>query len=141
MSTRGTVAVLLPNGRVRSVYVHFDSYLVGVGKTLLMHWNSFELAKKLTSLGSISILGERLEPIGEHSFKNPEIGTCVIYGRDRGDKKYTKPFTYSSIEMYRYEGNFQEYNYIFAEGEWMVSLPNESKIYWQTLKEFFDKEI
>ncbi len=119
MATRSTIAVVLPNGSIRSVYVHFDGYISGVGKTLLSHWNSQELAEKITSIGDMSILGERINPIGEHSFDKPELGTCLLYGRDRG-KTDSNPITYISLNDYYISNNKEEYNYLFFDNCWHV---------------------
>ena len=38
------------------------------------------------SLGNLSYLDKKLEPSGPHSFRDPESGVSVAYGRDRGEK-------------------------------------------------------
>lgn len=116
MSTRCRISVVLTDGSIRSVYCHFDSYLMGVGRTLLLHYNSQELAERITSFGAISILGQRIDPIGNHTFKTPESGTCVFYTRDRGDPMLFKHF--KSESDYNISELHQDYNYVFFDNSW-----------------------
>ena len=98
MSTRSLIAMENSGGTVSSIYCHFDGYIAGVGKTLQEHYTEREVVKQLIALGSISSLGERLVPIGSHSFEDQEEGTTVAYHRDRGEEwKGTKP----SIPAYK----------------------------------------
>ena len=120
MSTRGTIAVVLPDGQVRSIYVHFDSYLMGVGRTLLLFWDSQELAELITSIGDMSVLGERIVPIGIHTANYPESGTCLFFGRDCGEND-VNPITWISLAEYNLTNQFEEYNYLFFNGAWHVS--------------------
>lgn len=57
MSTRGRIGMKLPDGKIKSIYVHFDSYPEGVGKILTNHYNDPEKVKALVELGDISVLG------------------------------------------------------------------------------------
>jgi len=85
-STRSRVGMLNPDGTITSIYVHYDGYIDGVGKTLKQHYKNPVLVKKMMSLGDASFLEPKLDPSGEHSFNNPEKGVTVFYGRDRGEK-------------------------------------------------------
>lgn len=85
MSTNASVAIELPNGRYRSVYVHFDGGPNDLGATLRAHYHTEELASALIDLGNLSEVNERLTPSGPHSWADPERGVCVAYGRDRGE--------------------------------------------------------
>jgi len=119
MATRSTIAVHHANGTISQVYCHWDGYLDHVGRLLVQHYNSQPLAEMLVNGGSISSLGERIEPIGEHSFDNSEKGTTVFYCRDRGEEL--------TVEMYRDAADYrcnamqEEYNYIFANGVWHLA--------------------
>jgi len=85
MSTRSLINVQCLDGKIRSIYVHFDgdSHL----ETLQKYYNTQDQAELLVSLGDLSILAERIAPkMGEnHSFDNPIKGICVAYYRDRGE--------------------------------------------------------
>jgi len=115
MSTNASIAVEHKDGSVSVVYLHYDGSVNWAGKTLLKHYNSLELAEQLVALGDMSVLGERIEPIGEHTFTNPESGTTVYYNRDRGED--TVIDHYDSIEDYLKNNIQEEYNYIFTEGD------------------------
>lgn len=85
MSTRS--AIIMKQGDIYvGIYCHYDGYPEGVGKVLLEHYSDPEKVARLIALGSISSLGERVEPLGEHSFDAPEEGTTVAYHRDRGEE-------------------------------------------------------
>ena len=79
MATRSTIAVMHEDGTISQVYCHYDGYVQGVGKTLVEHYNTSELAEKLVSHGSISALYKRIDPTGTHSFTEREAGTTLFY--------------------------------------------------------------
>ena len=41
MSTRSYIGIELPDWKVKSIYVHSDGYISGVGKTLVDNYNTF----------------------------------------------------------------------------------------------------
>lgn len=134
MSTHATISVQHNDNTVSTIYLHSDGYINYTGVNLVKHYNSLELAEQLISGGDISVLGERIDPIGEHSFDNRENGTTVYYKRDRGESN-VEPQKYSDIEFYQLSGEPEEFNYIFTEGDdtngnrvtgWFVSF-GESK--------------
>ena len=49
MSTNSVVAYLREDGSIVSSYIHYDGYETGVGMTLLEHYNSDELAERVSS--------------------------------------------------------------------------------------------
>lgn len=83
MATRCNIIAHLSDGTFRSIYVHFDGYPEGVGKTLLEHYNTQADAEKVTSLGALSILAQSCECPPGHTFKTPVGGFSVAYHRDR----------------------------------------------------------
>lgn len=120
MSTRSTIAVVRADGSVKSVYCHWDGYLKHNGQVLLDGYNSQELAEKVTSLGDISFLDERYDPIGEHSFDNPEDGTTILYGRDRGEIGVTAD-SFWDINEYHSKNEHQGFDYLYKDGQWTVN--------------------
>ena len=120
MATRSTITVVNPDDTVSQIYCHFDGYPAHNGVLLKEFYNTLELAQELVSLGDLSVLAERIHPEGDHTFEAPEDGTCVFYGRDRGESD-TEPSHYPNFEMYRLSGDSQEYNYILRnDGKWYV---------------------
>lgn len=104
---------------VKSIYCHFDGYPEGVGQKLMDHYQDREKVEKLIELGAISYLEARVEPIGPHSFDEPEKGTVVAYHRDRGEE-YFEPRVDASVPMF-VASDVEAFGYIFTEeGEWLV---------------------
>jgi hypothetical protein len=136
MATRSRIGYTMKSGMIRHIYVHWDGYPDGVGKTLYQHYDTYGKIKQLIDLGDISQLGEE---IGEmHNFedrlntspKDIESGKVKVpwkdswtlaYGRDRGEKK-TKPKVSKTRASYGDTSkNWDiEYFYLFDEGEWYV---------------------
>lgn len=119
MATRSRIAIEQADGTVKSVYCHWDGYPKGNGRTLVEHYTDRAKVEALIALGDISILGERVEPIGEHSFNQPEDGTTVAYHRDRKES-FNRPRVDTCIQDFE-ESDVEEFGYLFtASGEWMM---------------------
>ena len=106
MSTHASIIVEFPDrGIYKSIYVHFDGYLSGVGHTLFKHYNSFEKAKELVELGDCSVL-------------KSTVGASVFYNRDRNeDWEDVKPLIAEGL----HEANKQQdYDYVFKEDAWWL---------------------
>lgn len=123
MSTNAGIHYVKGN-RLYTIYSHYDGYLDYVGRILHTHYRDEKKVQRLINLGDISILGERVEPIGEHSFDKAENGTTVAYHRDRGEplNKDTRVIDEGNTldtliyvsDLYGYE---YEYNYVYVEHE------------------------
>ena len=92
MSTPSFIGILYEEGIIKFVYCHSDGYPSYLGRMLLTHYNTPELATALVDLGSLSMVRERLAPDeGEtHGFDapvrhGPKGGITTAYHRDRGD--------------------------------------------------------
>ena len=111
MSTRSLIAIELPDGKVKSIYVHSDGYVEGNGKLLVDHYATYDKAIKLFDYGDCSYLGET-------------TNECSFYQRDwdRGDKCPTATYNNEYCLMYENSGaTMIEYIYIYKGGEWHVS--------------------
>ena len=62
MSTPSFIGILYEEGINKFVYCHSDGYPSYLGKMLLEHYNTPELATALVDLGSLSMVRERLAP-------------------------------------------------------------------------------
>jgi hypothetical protein len=121
MATRSRIGIEQADGTVKSIYCHWDGYPKGVGKILVEHYLMRDKVESLMALGSISTLGEQVEPTGrvDHTFELPEDGITVAYHRDRGEDldparvdKSLNDFLQSDVE---------EFGYVFTQyGEWML---------------------
>ena len=133
MATRSTIAFTRGNGIILQVYCHWDGYISYNGKLLQEFYNGLELADELVSLGDISSLGKYIIPTGDtHDFNNPEEDCTVYYGRDRGETM-VQPRVFDDFDDYVKNARFQEFNYIWRNGEWLVSEDNNCK--WRKVSE------
>ena len=72
MATRSNIAYKTAEGKIRSVYCHWDGYPAYNGEVLKRFYNSFDRAVALVELGSISALKEHLHSQSPgHDFENP----------------------------------------------------------------------
>ena len=116
MSTRSILNVKCSDGKVRSIYCHFD------GDTRLpilkKYYNSQELAEDLVSMGDMSSLAENMTCPEGHNFDHPEKGYCVFYYRDRHEPwADTKPNVYNTLkEAWEQTHQDQEYVYEYDNG-------------------------
>lgn len=111
MSTHATIAIRNVDGSVESVYCHFDGYTSYVGTCLLEHYNSEDRVRELLKEGHMSSLGIRIDPVGLHSYDDQENGTCVFYGRDRGEEDQ-EAWRYPSYEEHLIFNN-EHFNYLY----------------------------
>ena len=116
MSTRSNIAIELPDGKVKAIYVHSDGYPNGVGHCLLTYWKYEVNAKKLFAFGNASSLGSDLKD-------------CSFYERDWGrDEEKARTYNNEWCFLNDMSGDiFIEYIYLFKKGHWYVSEQKSSK--------------
>lgn len=119
MSTHAAIILKTKNGKYRGIYCHFDGYKEGVGYTLLDHYNNYEKINELINLGDISCLGERINPIGKHTFDSPEEETTIAYMRDRGEEGCEA--RESDVLEDIIDDIDPEYYYVFENGKWYIN--------------------
>ena len=119
MGTRSRIGVM-HGDKCKSIYVHWDGYLDGVGKTLFQHYDSAK-ANYLVALGDVSSLDKNVEiPEGQlHSFDRPLDGVTTFYGRDRKESGcgFAVDHTFEDF-MERVADCNAEYYYIMKDGVW-----------------------
>jgi hypothetical protein len=118
MGTHSRIGKLLPDGKVRSVYCHYDGYVHGgVGEDLLTHYQDESKIDALLDLGNLSGIGK---DIGEkqdfYDIPNLNSDWCLAYERDRGQAGQEAVIVESEDE-YLKEGNCS-YIYLYKNGEW-----------------------
>jgi len=121
MATRSRIAIEKPDGKVESIYCHWDGYPEYNGRILVENYKDPAKVQALIDLGDISSLAPNVEaaPDAEHSFNRPEDEVVVAYGRDRGEKEVGKK-SHSSVPAF-FNGDIEEYGYLFTqEGQWLV---------------------
>lgn len=126
MATRSTIAIAREDGTVAKVYCHWDGYLENNGDLLVKYYDTADKVEALIAGGDISSLGPEVGV--EHPFSYINVMTAeeyeekygnmtTYYGRDRGESD-TRARVYVDIESYEQTAQFEEFNYLFIEGEW-----------------------
>jgi hypothetical protein len=112
MATRSTISVVQEDNSVKSVYCHWDGYIIGgVGEALQTYFNTEEDANNVISEGSLS-------SINKDSFES--------YYSKRGEAKVSE--YYGTLESFLSNLEKQEFNYLFIDGEWkIIDSDNEIK--------------
>jgi hypothetical protein len=119
MGTRSAIIYRLDDGRYRGVQCTHDSYLDITGRILRDHYRDPQKVKRLMDHGAISELGERIDPVGPHSYDEPEAGTTVFYRRDRGEVgKYLDAAIRTTVEELAEELAAEGRVYVFEGGRW-----------------------
>lgn len=118
MATRSNIAIENEDGKIVSIYCHWNGCPEGVGQTLKDHYKELAKVQELIDLGDISSLGENVSPVDEnsHSFYNPTEGVTVAYHRDRGEE-YNRRISNSRGE---YIADSEEYSYLFSNNRWLI---------------------
>ena len=113
MATRSRIGYKLENGKVESVYCHFDGYPDHNGVILLKNYSTIEKIKELIKLGDLSCL---CSEIGEkHDFDDHKKDWCKFYGRDREESDVGAIISYSEEDFLKIG---EAYNYLFKNNQW-----------------------
>jgi hypothetical protein len=116
MATRSTIGVVLWDGRIESIYCHWDGYPEGVGATLRDHYTDPAKIETLLDLGDISSLRE---DIGEQHDFDSASDVTTFYGRDRGETGINARTHADENEWLGYrKGNGCEYGYLWNGNSW-----------------------
>ena len=108
------------------VYLHFDGYPEGAGRTLINHYKTPARVAHLISHGGISVLGEMIGEKFEFDEGTPPQ-QCRFYHRDRGEDldiallgnpNYPND-RIRRVDDYAHECG-AEFIYLFKDGKWSV---------------------
>jgi len=133
MSTRSRIGMVQDDGKVVSIYCHWDGYPSNNGAILLKHYTDKEKVARLISLGDISCLEAEIDPkpsapqkynnkktTTKHTFDAPQADVVIAYGRDRGEDPETiKPRVDESVDAFT-KSDVEEWGYLFKDGKWFV---------------------
>lgn len=121
MSTRSNVGIKEGN-KFKYIYVHFDGYPTGVGRTLRKSYTDPKKVEELISLGACSVLGDDLDPERENFDYDSKVlneNGSLFYGRDRGEKETeAKEVDWNEYLKDVSEDIWIEYIYVFENGKW-----------------------
>jgi hypothetical protein len=131
--TRSQIGKIGKDGKITSVYVHYDGYPENM-VPLLKNYKNAKTVDQLVTLGKfgISYLDKK---IGEQpmDFNNPDKGVTLFYGRDRNEKRdMTTKADVKSVAKYLKQvanNSGAEYAYLFDErdGKWYMADTYEDK--------------
>lgn len=116
MSTRSRVGIKEKDGTIRSVYVHFDGYVAGVGEILYEPYQDADKIEQLINLGDMSSI-------------DSEIEKCDPYTKRGEDLNIAEDTVESFNRNWTCCG--EEYVYLYTDGRWMVN--SVYKENWQPL--------
>lgn len=115
MATRSTIAMVLPNGTIQSVYCHWDGYLEGVGQTLAENYNK-KKTTQLLATGDVSSLGDFVGH--KHDFNRAsKVKSTTFYGRDRGDTGIESR-NHASVQEWLKFREYVEFFYLLQGKDW-----------------------
>ena len=125
MSTRSNIAIELPDGKVKAIYVHSDGYPNGVGHCLLKYWRFQPQVETLFKYGNASSLGSTLKE-------------CSFYTRDWGrDEEDARTYNNEWCFLNALSGDiFIEFIYLFKKDKWYVSEQKSIK----APKDYYDQD-
>jgi hypothetical protein len=113
--------MVMEDGKVASIYQHWDSYPSCLGATLLGNYKDKAKVEKLIALGDCSSVKEEVDiPEGKtHTFDNPLTNVTIAYGRDRGEMEIEPRLDESEDAFWK--SDIEEYGYLFKDGKWYVA--------------------
>ena len=135
MGTRSRIGLQKKDGRIESIYCHWDGYPEGVGKVLLNNYKDEDKVKKLLKLGDMSSLGSEpvANPKGWDYSEPMRDDMCVTYAT-RGE--YCPSAKSKDLEAYAELSDecWGEYTYLFKDNEWYLVEEDDGKYVLHPLK-------
>ena len=118
MATRSNIAMKTLEGKIVSVYCHWDGYVANNGKILLENYTDIDKIEALVALGSISSLGEQIGDKQDFMDRDTQKDEWTLfYSRDRGEELSIQE--YASIPDWI--DDMEEYAYLWNGQEWLVN--------------------
>ena len=117
MATRSNIAYRTPEGKIRSVYCHWDGYPAHNGEMLRRYYQEARKIAQLIELGSISALREHIHYTGKHDFDSPQEDVTIFYSRDRGEQLSVQEYD----DIPSWIDDMEEYAYLYTDNGWLVN--------------------
>jgi hypothetical protein len=118
MATRSNIAYRTPEGRIVSIYCHWDGYPAHNGEMLRRYYTTTDKIVDLISLGSISSLNKEIGEKQDFDDKSTQHDDWTLaYNRDRGEQLVVN--TYDDIPSWIED--MEEYAYLWNGREWLVN--------------------
>ena len=118
MATRSNIAYKTAEGKIRSVYCHWDVYVANNGRILEENYQDQAKIEALVALGSISSLGAELgeqQDFDDRSSQKDEW--TLAYHRDRGEQLVVNEYD----DIPSWIDDMEEYAYLWNGKEWLVN--------------------
>ena len=118
MATRSNIAMKTAEGKIVSVYCHWDGYVANNGKILLENYDNIEKIEALVALGSISSLGEQIGEAQDFDNRSTQRDEWTLfYSRDRGEQLSIQEYD----DIPSWIDDMEEYAYLWNGKEWLVN--------------------
>jgi hypothetical protein len=118
MATRSNIAMKTQDGKIVSVYCHWDGYVANNGKILLENYDNIEKIEALVALGSISSLGEQIGEAQDFNDRSTQKDEWTLfYTRDRGEQLSIQEYA----DIPSWIDDMEEYAYLWNGKEWLVN--------------------
>lgn len=118
MATRSNIAMKTQDGKIVSVYCHWDGYVANNGKILLENYADISKIEALVALGSISSLGEQIGEVQDFMDRDTQKDEWTLfYSRDRGEELSIQEYD----DIPSWIDDMEEYAYLWNGTEWLVN--------------------
>lgn len=121
MATRSNIAYRTPEGKIRSIYCHWDGYPEHNGEMLNRYYTDQSKIEALIALGSLSSLnkelGEKQDFDARYNGGDVREDWCMVYHRDRGEDLHISE--YDNIPDWI--ADMEEYAYLWDGRSWLVN--------------------
>ena len=118
MATRSNIAMKTADGKIVSVYCHWDGYVANNGKILLENYTDIDKIEALVALGSISSLGEQIGEQQDFDDRSTQKDNWTLfYSRDRGEELSIQEYD----DIPSWIADMEEYAYLWNGQEWLVN--------------------
>ena len=118
MATRSNIAYKTAEGKIRSVYAHWDGYVAHNGRILEENYQDQAKIEALVALGSISSLGAELGEKQDFNDRSTQKDDWTLaYNRDRGEELVVNEYD----DIPSWIDDMEEYAYLWNGKEWLVN--------------------
>ena len=118
MATRSNIAYKTAEGKIRSVYCHWDGYPEHNGEMLRRYYDSQDKVEALVALGSISSLGSELGEVQDFDNRDTHKDEWTLaYHRDRGEELVISEYD----DIPSWIADMEEYAYLYTDAGWIVN--------------------
>jgi len=118
MATRSNIAMKTKEGKIVSVYCHWDGYVANNGKILLENYTDADKIEALVALGAISSLGTVIGEKQDFDDRSTQKDDWTLfYTRDRGESLSIQEYD----DIPSWIADMEEYAYLWDGQNWLVN--------------------